>query len=53
MQRILPAFLLVWIDHGADENWGSMCYPPPKVLPGNGVCGQWRASASKVTGPLF
>jgi hypothetical protein len=28
MQRLLPAFLLVWIDHGADENWGPMCYPP-------------------------
>lgn len=25
---LLPAFLQVWIDHGADEDWGSMCYPP-------------------------
>jgi hypothetical protein len=28
MQRLLPAILLVWIDHGANEDWGSMCYPP-------------------------
>ncbi len=28
MQRLLPAFLMVWIDHGADEDWGAMCYPP-------------------------
>jgi len=28
MQRLLPAFLMVWIDHGADEDWGVMCYPP-------------------------
>lgn len=28
MRRLLPAVLLVWIDHGADEDWGAMCYPP-------------------------
>jgi hypothetical protein len=28
MQRLLPVFLFVWIDHGADEDWGPMCYPP-------------------------
>jgi hypothetical protein len=28
MQRLLPAFLLVWMDRGADEDWGPMCYPP-------------------------
>ncbi len=28
MQRLLPAFLMVWIDHGSDEDWGAMCYPP-------------------------
>jgi len=28
MQRLLPAFLMVWIDQGADEDWGPMCYPP-------------------------
>ncbi|PHS10625.1 MAG: hypothetical protein COA78_11240 [Blastopirellula sp.] len=28
MQRILPAILVVWIDHGADEDWGPMCYTP-------------------------
>ena len=34
MQRLLPALLLVWIDHGADEDWGPMCYPPMGTLPG-------------------
>jgi hypothetical protein len=28
IQKVLPALLLVWIDHGADEDWGPMCYPP-------------------------
>lgn len=28
MQRLLPALLGVWIDHGANEDWGPMCYPP-------------------------
>ncbi|MGD0783715.1 MAG: hypothetical protein ABSA30_12730 [Candidatus Aminicenantales bacterium] len=28
MQKLLPALLGVWIDHGADEGWGPMCYPP-------------------------
>jgi hypothetical protein len=28
LQHLLTAFLTVWIDHGADEDWGSMCYPP-------------------------
>jgi hypothetical protein len=47
MQRLLPAFLLVWIDHGADEDWGPMCYPPTKTLESSlpGVGGQpkhWR-----------
>ena len=28
MRRLLPAVLLVWIDHGANEDWGAMCYPP-------------------------
>ena len=28
MQRLVPAFLAVWIDHGAGEDWGPMCYPP-------------------------
>ena len=26
--HLLPALLTVWIDHGSDENWGPMCYPP-------------------------
>lgn len=25
---LVPTFLLVWIDNGADEDWGIMCYPP-------------------------
>lgn len=28
MDHLLRAFLSVWIDHGADEDWGIMCYPP-------------------------
>lgn len=28
MDRLLRAFLLVWIHNGADEDWGTMCYPP-------------------------
>ncbi len=26
--HLMPAVLLVLIDHGADEDWGIMCYPP-------------------------
>jgi hypothetical protein len=26
--HLLPAVLLVLINHGADEDWGIMCYPP-------------------------
>jgi hypothetical protein len=26
--HLMPAILLVLIDHGADEDWGIMCYPP-------------------------
>lgn len=28
LDHLLRAFLLVWINHGADEDWGIMCYPP-------------------------
>lgn len=28
MGLLMATFLLVWIDHGADEDWGIMCYPP-------------------------
>ncbi len=28
MKKLVPAFLEVWIDHGADHDWGPMCYPP-------------------------
>ncbi len=24
----MPAVILVVIDHGRDEDWGPMCYPP-------------------------
>ncbi len=26
--HLLPAVILVLADHGADEDWGEMCYPP-------------------------
>ncbi len=26
--HLLPAFLLTIIDHGAEEDWGPLCYPP-------------------------
>lgn len=25
---LLPTFLRIWVEHGADEDWGVMCYPP-------------------------
>ena len=28
MGLLMPAMLLVWIDHGANEDWGLLCYPP-------------------------
>jgi hypothetical protein len=28
MRLLLTAMLLVWVDHGADEDWGLLCYPP-------------------------
>ena len=28
MGHLLTAILQVWIDRGADEDWGPMCYPP-------------------------
>lgn len=28
MDHMLKAFLQVWIEYGADENWGILCYPP-------------------------
>jgi hypothetical protein len=30
IQHLLPVFLLVWIENGADVDWGPMCYPPLK-----------------------
>lgn len=33
LSHLLPAILLVWIDFGADEDWGIICYPP--VRPGD------------------
>jgi hypothetical protein len=37
MQRLLPALLGVWIDHGADEDWG----------PVNAGTISWRAPVEK------
>lgn len=28
MGHLLPSILRVWIDHGADIDWGPLCYPP-------------------------
>lgn len=33
MDHLLRAFLHVWIDFGADEDWGAMCYPPLRSSP--------------------
>jgi len=33
MRLLMPAMLLVWIDHGADEDWGLLCYPPVNSQP--------------------
>jgi len=30
--HLLTTFMLVWIDHGAEEDWGLMCYPPMRKL---------------------
>ena len=26
--HLVAGMMLVWTDHGADEDWGRMCYPP-------------------------
>jgi len=28
LEHLLQAILLIWIDHGSDEDWGPLCYPP-------------------------
>lgn len=28
LDLLLRAFLVTWIDHGSDEDWGILCYPP-------------------------
>lgn len=30
---LIESFLLVMIDHGADEDWGELCYPPDPTAP--------------------
>lgn len=35
LDHLVRAILCVWIEHGADENWGEMCYPPMRKA--NGV----------------
>ena len=32
LQLLIPVFLLVWIEQGADRDWGPMCYPPLQPL---------------------
>jgi len=36
MDHLLRAFLQVWIQHGADDDWGIMCYPPQHKESPNG-----------------
>jgi len=33
LEHLLAAMVIVIIDHGADEDWGLMCYPPLKGSP--------------------
>jgi len=33
MQHLLPEILIVMMDCGIDEDWGTLCYPPHKRLP--------------------
>lgn len=33
MGLLLPAILLVWIEHGEEEDWGLLCYPPVAYRP--------------------
>ena len=35
MGKLMPTLLLVWIDHGAGEDWGIMCYPPVDAAAGS------------------
>jgi len=32
LQHLLTAILLVYIEHGADEDWSDLCYPPLRQL---------------------
>jgi len=32
MLQLMPVFLQVWIQRGATEDWGIMCYPPMREL---------------------
>lgn len=34
MDHLLRAFLQVWIEYGAGEDWGILCYPPLRSQPG-------------------
>ena len=31
MEHLIPALLIVWVDHGADLDWGAMCFPPHRA----------------------
>lgn len=39
---LLPAVLVVLIDRGADEDWGTMCYPPLEQQQSGGLNGRPR-----------
>ncbi len=39
MGHLLPAVITVLTDHGADEDWGEMCYPPLHQNAGNSRVG--------------
>ena len=42
LRHLLNAILLAMIDHGADEDWGTMCYPP--LEPRIGAAGRSKRS---------
>jgi hypothetical protein len=33
LRLLIPAMLLVWVDHGTGEDWGLLCYPPVHQQP--------------------
>jgi hypothetical protein len=43
IRHLLTAFLTAWIDHGADKDWGPVCYPPQNSHAG------YRAKSVKIS----